>query len=74
MTGFGAEQKHVTVPMDFGSPSENGHPRDAYRTARFAPKRPPVAFEPLRRLLPRLRAFGSGGTRCDDQVFISRCS
>jgi len=39
MTGFGAQRKHVTLPTDFRSPSENGHSRYGQLTARFAPKR-----------------------------------
>ena len=36
----GAQRKHVTLPIDFRSPSENGHSRYGQLTARFAPHRP----------------------------------
>ena len=36
---IGAERKHVTLPMDFRSPSVNGHSCYGHLTARFAPKR-----------------------------------
>ena len=39
MAGIGAQRKHVTLPTDFRSPSENGHSRYGQLTARFAPKR-----------------------------------
>ena len=35
----GAQRKHVTLPIDFRSPSENGHSRYGQLTARFAPHR-----------------------------------
>ncbi len=35
----GAQRKHVTLPIDFRSPSENGHSQYGQLTARFAPKR-----------------------------------
>ena len=35
---FGAERRHVTLPTDFRSRSENGHSRYGHLTARFAPK------------------------------------
>src|SRR5947207_12404947 len=41
MTAFGAQRKHVTLPTDFRSPSENGHSRYGQLTARFAPKSDP---------------------------------
>jgi len=34
---IGAERKHVTLPMDFRSPSVNGHSCYGDLTARFAP-------------------------------------
>src|SRR5204862_1351999 len=37
---FGAERRHVTLPTDFHSRSENGHSRYGHLTARFAPQRP----------------------------------
>ena len=36
---FGAERRHVTLPTDFRSRSENGHSRYGHLTARFAPER-----------------------------------
>ena len=36
---IGAERKHVTLPMDFRSPSVNGHSCYGDLTARFAPNR-----------------------------------
>jgi hypothetical protein len=39
MTGSGAQRKHVTLPTDFRSRSQNGHSRFGHPTARFAPKR-----------------------------------
>jgi len=38
LTASGAEQKHVTLPMDFRSLPETGHLRYGDPTARFAPK------------------------------------
>jgi hypothetical protein len=35
---FGAERRHVTLPTDFRSRSENGLSRYGHLTARFAPK------------------------------------
>jgi len=45
LTASGAEQKHVTLPMDFRSLPETGHSRYGDPTARFAPKLP-SAWQP----------------------------
>ena len=55
-SAFGAEQKRVTLPMDFRSPPENGHSRYGHLTARFAPQ-PPFLKPPVR-----------GMKRCDRAV------
>jgi hypothetical protein len=39
-SAYGAQRKHVTLPTDFRSPSENGHSRYGQLTARFAPQLP----------------------------------
>jgi len=39
MAAVGAQRKHVTLPTDFRSPSQNGHSRYGHLTARFAPFR-----------------------------------
>ena len=36
LTAFGAQRKHVILPTEFRSPSENGHSRYGQLTARFA--------------------------------------
>jgi hypothetical protein len=50
LTASGAEQKHVTLPMDFRSLPETGHSRYGDPTARFAPKLPSASAAELTQL------------------------
>ena len=47
---IGAERKHVTLPMDFRSPSVNGHSCYGHLTARFAPQQPFAAASGIGRV------------------------